>query len=163
MHSRPLRQAVDLALDTLGMQGPITRRQVAEEVIRSTTDDCWSYADQREARIAYLQREIADRMAQPVGDHLVQEYLPHVPAEYRTLVDGLPRFICVTPRGGRDSQHVMSIFATADQWAASYRLKDKIAKATENHRDRDRSVHLMLQSFGAATLVDLFSRSEAAQ
>lgn len=163
MHSKPLRQAVDLALDTMGMQGPVTRRQVAERVILMTTDDDWALGDQREARVAYLQQEIAARMSAPHSAHIVQQYAHGIPPAYRNLFDKLPRFICISPRGGREAQHVMSLNATADDWAANMRLKERIAEATAFSTDVSRTIHDLLRSTGSGSLADLASISEAAE
>ncbi len=153
------QQAIDLALDTLGMRGPVTRRQVAEEVIRSTTDDYWSYGDIVESKVAYLQTEIAARMGEPHSQRILDQYLPHIPSEYWPVLRSLPRFICISPRGGRDAQHVMAIYATADQWAANFELKDRIVAATTVSRNDSRNIRLLLESTGVRSLADLGSKA----
>lgn len=163
MHSKPLRQAVDLALDTMGMQGPVTRRQVAQRVIEMTTDQDWALGDQVEARIAYLQQEIASRMSAPHSPHIVQQYATRIPPAYRNLFDKLPRFICISPRGGREAQHVMALNATADDWAANMRLKERITEATAISTDVSRSIHDLLRATRSTSLADLLPPAEAAE
>lgn len=162
MQSRPLKQAINLALDTLGMQGPVTRRQVAEKVLRETTQDHWAVGDEREAKIAYLMTGVAEAMNEPHGNHIVEQYMFRVPEEYRAVLRGLPRFICVSPRGGRASEHVMTILATPEQWAANFELKDRIVEATTISRDESRAILLLLKSTGARSLSELL-RVEAAE
>lgn len=162
MQSKPLRQAVDLALDVLGMQGPVTRREVAQYVLRSTTDNDWSVGDEQEARLAFIQNEVAAHMSESHSDQFIEQYLMHVPEKFRPVLRGLPRFICISPRGGREAQHVMTFRATKEHWAANFELKDRIVEATRLSRDESRVVHDLLAANGADSLFDLLSRENAA-
>lgn len=161
MQSKPLRQAIDLSLDVLGMRGEVTRREVAQHVLRSTTDNDWSVGDEQEARLSYIQTEVAVRMNEPHSDQFIDQYLIHVPDKFRSILRGLPRFICVSPRGGREAKHVMTFRATKDQWAANFELKDRIVEATTVSRDESRVVHDLLAANGADSLLELLQREAA--
>lgn len=163
MHSKPLRQAVDLALDTLGMQGPVTRREVAEHVMRSAPDDYWSVGDLRDARIAYLQSEIASRMGEALSEGYIDRFLPHVPEQHRAMLQKVPRFICISPRGGREAQHVMSFVATVEHWDANFKLKDHVVQATTVSRDFARDIRDLLLATGCRSLIELPDELQAAE
>lgn len=163
MQSRPLRQTIDVVLDTMGMRGPVKRRDVAEEVLRSAPEDYWSIGDLREARLAYLQGEIATRMAETHSAEYIERYLTCVPDKYRAMLRKVPRFICISPRGGRDSEHVMTFAATPEHWAANYALKDHVVQATVVSRDHARDIHDLLTASGAKSLMELLGASEAAE
>jgi len=163
MHSKPLRQAVDLALDTMGMRGPVRRRDVAEEVLRAASDDYWALGDLREAKLAYLHNEIAVRMTAAHSPEFIEPYLTHVPDKYRAMLRRIPRFICVSPRGGRDAQHVMTFCATPADWEANFALKDHIVEATRISRDSARDIRDLLVATGCNSLAELLSSKEAAE
>jgi hypothetical protein len=162
MESKPLKQAIDLALDTLGMQGPVTRREVAEEVLRAAPDDHWSYGDLREARLAFIQREVAARMGEAHSPEFIERHLTRIPDEYRAMLRKVPRFICVSANGGAGSHHVMSFVATAEQWQANFDLKKRVVEASTISRDHARDIRDLLVSTGARSLADLLQGSAAA-
>lgn len=162
MQSKPLRQAVDLALDTMGMRGPIKRRDVAEQVLRSAPDEYWSAGDLRESKIHYLQGEIAARMGEFHSTEFIEQHLIYVPEKYRDMLRKMPRFICISPRGGRDAEHVMTFLATPEHWAANFALKDYGVQALTGSRDFARDFHDLLVSRGARSLADFLSNERAA-
>lgn len=162
MHSKPLRQTIDITLDTMGMSGPVKRRDVAEAVMRSTPDEYWAEADKRDARLAYIQSAVTTRMNEVHSPEYVGQYLHNVPKDVREALTSVPRFICITPRGGRDAVHVLAVMATPDQWLANFNLKNKVVEATTQSRERSRDMHDLLAKHAASCLLDLFA-CEAAE
>jgi len=152
MKSKKLKQAINLALDVMGMKGPVTRRAVAEEVMARTNDKYWSARDERTARVNYLISEIAAAMNQPHGEHIFEAYDVDLPREYWRKISKLPRFICISPRGGAKARHVMTLFATVRHWEANFELKDAIAEATAMSRDESADMMRILRSEEAANL-----------
>ena len=139
MRSKPLRQAVSLALDVLSEKGPITRRQVVDEVLKRTTTDHWSIDDESQARANFLMGEVAQQMSEAHSDKFLDDHDIRVPESLRPLFNKMPRFICVSPRGGRDAEHVTALSATVADWEANAQLKGQIAKATNAKRDEARA------------------------
>lgn len=161
MHSKQLRQMIDLELDAAGMRGAVKRRDVAEAVLIKSRDQHWSLADERDAKMAYLQSEVAAAMNAPLGDEFIQQYLPSVPPQFHAALSGIPRFICVSARGGRDAEHVMSLNATTDQWGATLKLRENVVEWTRRKTEPIREIVDLLASLGAETLMDL-TRKDAA-
>ena len=158
MQSKPLRQAIDLELDTMGMRGPIKRRDVAQRVMLTAPEDYWSERDKAEARLSYLQKQVKSRMNESHSPEYIERYLTSVPDELRTIFRKVPRFICISPRGGQESEHVMTFVATRENWAANYALKDHVVQATKISRDHARDIIDLLDAGGADTLMDLLGR-----
>jgi hypothetical protein len=163
MQSKPLKQAIDLALDTMGMRGPVTRREVAEEVMRAAPEDHWSFGDLRDARLAYIQTEVAARMGETHTPEFIERHLTHIPEKYRAMLRKVPRFICVSAQGGRGAQHVMAFIATPDDWASNFDLKDFVVERTRVSRDHARDIRDLLVSTGASSLADLMRAESAAE
>lgn len=160
MQSRLLRQAIDLALDTEGMKGPITRRQIVDGLLR-LPEHYWTAGDNREARSVLLFGAVTDHMNEPHSTHIIDQYLAHLPPKYSDLLERMSRFICISPRGGRDALHVMSLNATGAHWAANYELKNRIVEATRISRNESRNIRLLLESTGANSIADLLTKEAA--
>ena len=158
MHSKPLQQAINVTLDTMSMRGPVTVRDVAEEVDRSAPVEYWTSLDEKEARIGHLCRHIKQEMAEGLSAEYVEKYMPHIPDDLVGMFKGFPRYICINPRGGTGAQHVLTILATQDQWANNIKLKDRVIDATTGSRNRSRDFFLMLKESGASSLLELFEK-----
>ena len=161
MNSKPLKQSISLVLDTKGMQGPITRRSVAEEVMRIAGKECWSASDEWEAKLAYVQKEIRTQMNEAYSQEFIERNVLYVPEQYRDTFCKMSRFICISSKGGRDSDHVMTLVATKDHWEANFALKDRIVQATRASRDESRDIRDLLEMSGASCLADLFNDKAA--
>ncbi len=155
MQSKPLKQLITLTLDTKGMQGPVTLRGVAEEVLSSAPDDYYSLADDREARLALIQGETKRQMRESLSEHDTDLISSTVPKKYRKTIARLPKFICVSARGGRGSQHVMSLVATEEDWNANYELKAYVTRRAGMSRDDARDIRDLLRMLGASSLKDI--------
>ena len=156
MHSRPLKQAIQLALDTMGMQGPISRRDVARQVKRVSPPDHWSLEDHDDADMAYLMGGVRVCMNQPHSDAFIDQHLANMPDELRAKFHNTPRFICISAGGGRDSQHVMTFLATPEQFDNNFKLKDRVVRATTVSRDVSRDIRDLLKLHNANSLCELF-------
>lgn len=146
-----------VTLDTMGAKGPVTRREVAEEVVRLTQMNrkYWSAADEAAARMMYIQTQVARAMAEPHSEHIVERHMGTIPQQYRAALFGLPRFICISPGGGKGAQHVMALLATEEQWAANAQLKDRIVELSRISADESRSIASLLRYEKKATLSDV--------
>ena len=114
-------------------------------------------ADMREARVLYLMREIGTLMKEPLGQDFVDKHLSHLPPELHYLLPNIPRFICVTKRGGRNAEHVLAIYATVEQWENNFALKDDIAHRTGVAAEESRDIGDLLKSRGAGCLADMIN------
>lgn len=161
MESIPLKQSVALVVDTMGMKGPVERRVAAERVYADTPDDYWSSSDMREARIQYIQQAVTHYMNAPLGEADAATITQRVPPEHRALFDKLPRYICISTRGGRSAQHVMTWRATVDDWEANISLKSYVTERADLSTRRSRNVRDLLESAGAKSLEELFGRITA--
>lgn len=155
MHSKQLKQGVRLALDTMGMRGPVTRREVAEEALNHLPSSYWALADVGDAKLHYLIDAVTELMREPLSQDYIDQHLPHVPEKFRHLLYETPSFICTNRRGGPKSQHVMSFKATRDDWASYIKLKTALIDHTTRKRDGDREILDMLEMLGVQTLEEL--------
>ena len=161
MHSKPLRQMIDLELDAAGMRGPVKRRDIAEAVLVKSQPSHWALADERDARMSYLQNAVAQAMNEPLGDEFVQQYLPSIPGQYHAALSKIPRFICVNARGGREAEHVLSLNASREQWEATLQLRRNVAEWTRLKTTPIQEIVDLLVALAADTLMDI-TKEEAA-
>lgn len=161
MHSKPLRQHLELILDSMGMEGPVIRRAVAQRAYEEAPSDYWALADRKNADIAYLQSEVTKLMNEPASPAVVQQILDSgiVPENLRDTVMGLPRFICISSRGGAGAEHVMSWLATRGQWENNFRLKDFVTERARISRDGARDIRDLLKATRAENLLALTRRA----
>lgn len=155
MESKPVKQAIAMALDTIGMEGPVTRRAIAEEVMRLNPP--WSVSDEYDAKLASYQREAKVQMNAPHSRVFIKRELSHIPEEIRDTIRNLPFFICTSPGGGRDAVHIRTLLATKEDWEANFALKDRIMQATRFSRDGSRDIRDLLETTGAGCLADLMN------
>ena len=158
MESKPLKQHIAMALDHLGMEGPVTRREVAEEAMRYITPDCWSVSDRYEADMAFFQKGIRDLMNETHSPGFIDHNLDCIPEGIRDTLREIPVWICVSPRGGRSAVHVRALLATKEQWEANFALKDNIVQATRLSRNASRDIRNLLDSTGSDCLSDLMKK-----
>ncbi len=162
MESKPLKRTMLMILDTRGMEGPVTLRGLAEEVMRCALPDEWSASDEYAARLAYLKRGYKGLMNESLSADFIERHLIHIPEELRDTLRRFPRFICISPGGGRGSEHVMTLNATKEQWEANISLKSHIMQATRMSRDESRDIRHLLVATGAGCLADLLNSEKAA-
>ena len=153
MESLPLKQQIALVVDTMGMKGPVSIRDAAEEVERTTTADYWSLTDERNAHLIYISRQIKGYMSEPMGVDAASHI--QVPPEIRVFLAKITKYICITEGGGRGALHALSCRATAEDWMANAGLKDFVAKKTADSRDTSRNIGDLLKQYGVTCLDDL--------
>ena len=96
------------------------------------------------------------------GAEFTKRYFGALTPEIRDTLEGVPRFICISPRGGRSSLHMMTLNATKEHWAANFALKDQIAEATRLSAEASREIRDLLESSGVDCLADLLDEQAAA-
>lgn len=161
MESKPLKQQVALVVDTMGMQGLVEKRLAAERIYAEAPTDYWCLADEREAKIQHIMREVTAYMHAPLADDVKDQILVNVQPELRTAVEKLPRYICISERGGRRAEHVMSWRATKEHWLANFRLKAFVTDRAALSRDDSRDIIDLLENMDANCLADLFTPKAA--
>lgn len=161
MQSKKLKEIIRMTMDVRAMDGPVTRRGLAEEIMRVSASEHWSAADEYNARLDYLMGEIKQEMMQVHSDEFIARELSHAPEELRDTLRKIPQWICVTARGGRGSEHVKAVLATPEQWAANFALKDQIVEATRVSRNESRDIQDLLETTGASCLADLLKQDAA--
>jgi hypothetical protein len=135
------------------MKGPITRRAIAEEVCSTAPDEFWAFGDIHEAKIAYLMREVRTYMNEPLPAHIAEKLV--VPEDCREAMQKLPRYICVSPRGGRGAEHVMSWMATVSDWERNLELKQMVTAYAQKSVDEAEEILQLLRRLKARSLSDL--------
>jgi hypothetical protein len=149
-----------LALDTLAANGGRVSRRAAAELAYPTAQKLLSANDSRDAVIAILIHELRALMSEPVGELLTEEILDRVPERYRDELQDLPRYICVTPGAGPGSEHVLSYYASEEDWDANYQLKDRIVQYTIMSRDEARDMRDLLRQTGCANIAELLKKKK---
>ncbi len=162
MESRPLKQLIALVLDTKGMEGPVTRRELADEVMKLAASDQWSASDQYNANRDYIQKGITVQMGEAHSPEFIAVHFSHIPEEHRDTLRKIPLYICISSGGGRGSQHIRTLVATKEHWEANFALKDQIVQATRVSRNRSRDIRDLLEATGAGCLADLLNSEKAA-
>ena len=155
MHSKELREAIDITLDSMGMQGPIKRRDVARRVLMICPRDQWAQADVVESDLAYMQTLVMQRMNIPHSEDFINRHMAALPDDVRAILGKIPRFICITAGGGSGSEHVMAINATKEHWLANIRLKKRVADAAFISLDQSQRIRDMLEHMGADSIADM--------
>ena len=160
MHSKALTQSVRLTLDTMGMRGPVTRRAVAEKVLRTRPEKDWALADLYDAKLAYLIGCVTRMMSEPLTQAYLDRNLSEsIPQKFRDTLANAPSFICTSKRGGRASPHVMSIKATHAEWEAYIDLKKYVEGRVNHARRMDENILDLLIMMKAETIEDLFKKA----
>lgn len=155
MESKVIKQRIALVTDSMGMNGPVEKRVVAEEVLRQSSNDQWSIADEAEARLRFLIGEVTTYMNAPLPDGLADQIAPNVPAEYAHAIAKLPRFICISERGGVHAKHVMAWLATSEEWDNNFQLKAFVAERATASRNAAREIRNLLLDTKTGCLADL--------
>lgn len=155
MDSKALKQNIALAADFLGMRGPVEKRTVAEEVMARTSHDQWSQADIREAMIRYVMGEITAYFNGPLPVDIQDSIRIVIPPSFRDSIGMLPRFICISERGGVGAQHVMTYLASVEDWDKNYQLKAFVAERAAAARNVARDIRNILIDTGAESLSEL--------
>ena len=163
MESKALKQSIALVADSMGMNGPIEKRIVAEEVLRQTSSEKWSIGDEREARLRFLIDQLTAYMGAPLPEGLSAQIIPSVPKEYAHAVERLPRFICISERGGVRAQHVMAWLATPEEWDSNFRLKAFVADRAAASSYAAREIRNLLMDTNVNCLADLSKHVQAAE
>ncbi len=148
MPTKSLRDAVRLAIDIAGMRGSFTKAELVEDVYSQHGVRLMSGQDEREAHRLLLAKYISDSMKEAVDDETIQHL--NVPRKHMHLLDKLPRTLCICTSG----QHVLSIRATADDWAANSSLKRHIGEQVIAAAGVSQNLSRFLREAGRESLLD---------
>ena len=158
MEGKSLKQKIKLALDTLAMRGRVQRREVAVAALREARDSDWSLLDLYEAKLQYVQSQVTTEMNLPMNERDAERIFERLPDEFRAVFDQIPKFICVSPRAGRGSEHQMSYRATVEDWQSNLQLKSRIQERVGLSVEEVRAILDLLKSSGANSIEELLSR-----
>lgn len=148
MPTKALRDAVRLAIDIAGMRGSFTKSELVEDVYAQHGRHLLSGQDEREAHKLLLGKYITDSMKEVVDTEVIERL--NVPRDSMHLLDKLPRTLCICPSG----RHVLSIRATAEDWAANSRLKRDIGEKVIAAANVSKDMSRFLRESGRESLLD---------
>ena len=164
MGSKRLSQGLALATDMLAMRGPVSKRTVAEEVVRSCRPETWAESERREAYVLFAMNAVSRHFKSSVNSEIPAEVLAAIPLEYQKYFDdGFPRMICVSPTGGGLAEYTHSLTATPGDWQRNFELKDYFAQKIWSGRNVSRDMRNLLVSMKVNCLADLSKHVHAAE
>lgn len=156
MPTKALRDAVRLAIDIAGMRGSFTKAELVDDIYAQHGARLIFGSDEREAHKLLLAKYITEGMKEVVDAEVIHRL--NVPRKYMHLLDKLPRTLCICPSG----RHVLSIRASAADWAANYNLKMNIAEQVKAAANVSKDLSQFLRESGRESLLDFTSAKEAA-
>ena len=160
MESKPVKQKVTLALDTLAMRGRFTVRDVAEKAYaEGVRFDGLSLADQKSVTIEFLMREAKNQMKAPLRQELQEEQIKKLPPKFWPIVSKLTKTICVMQ--GHSAYHVYTVYATADDWDAYLSMAETMERRAKSAKNSGRNIRDLLRTEGADTLFELMTGTRA--
>lgn len=151
---KSLREAIRLSIDIAGMRGSFTKSELVDQFYAHHRDRLFGLQDQRERDLIYLGKCFTESMKEPLEGETIDRL--NVPRDFMHLLDKLPRTLCVCPSG----KHVLSIMATADDWAANEQLKRHIGRQVLAASKVSGDISRFLRDTGRGSLID-FSRQAA--
>ncbi len=157
METKKAKQAVTLALDTCGMRGRFTKRDVAEAAARDIKWDSLSLSDKHSAMVAWLMLEARGQMKAPLRDEIKKELLASVPKSAYPVLERLTKTICVSPDGGRSSYHVLSVYASEEDWDDFEQLGATLERKAATARRAAKNTKALLRKHGVDSLYELMS------
>lgn len=158
--SKPLRQLIELTLDTHSMRGPIVKTDVKDEILSSAPDEIWALADLKEARGLSVMSMLTHLMNRPLPNEAIDLILksPAVPDKYRKALAGLPRYICIN-NGGRKAEHSLTLVASLEHWQANTAMKGTLEKEVRVSKNVSRNMEDLLAWAGKQNLAELLEAS----
>ena len=153
--SKPLRQLIELTLDTHSMRGPIEKGPIADEILESTPDEYWALADIHNIRRAGIMAELTALMNRPLPPQAIDLILnsPAVPNKFRKAIAGLPRYICIN--GGKHPKHSLTLVARREHWTENTAMKGGLEKEIRVSKNVSRNMDDLLEWAGKESLAEL--------
>lgn len=145
---KALRDEIRLTIDIAGMRGSFTKAELIEQFYDRHRDRLFGPADEREMHLTYLSKCFTDGMKERVDGEVIERL--RVPRDYMHLLDKLPRTLCICPSG----RHVLSIRATAEDWAANSNLKREIGEKVIAAANVSKDMSRFLRESGRESLID---------
>jgi hypothetical protein len=168
MSSKPLRDLTALVIDNAALDGPITRRGVAEEIVQQAKQmegdgRCvFDFQESDEWIVEGVVRHyVTEYMNRPLSAHVAATVVNNLPEALRKTLQNVPSFICISPRGGAGARHVNTLLATAEHLKANLELKDFVVERAEMSRDNTRSWLDLMTQTGAETLGEAINRASS--
>lgn len=154
--SKPLRQLIELTLDTHSMRGPIIKADLKDEILSAAPDEIWALADLKEARGLIVMGMLTHLMNRPLPDEAIALILksPAVPDKYRKALAGLPRYICINS-GGKKSEHSLTLVASLEHWRSNTIMKGTLEKEVRVSKNVSRNMEDLLAWAGKENLAEL--------
>ena len=162
MHSKPLRQKLQLGIDTLGMRGEYEVSEVVDFALRIMTPEDWALADRTSADRQYLSTQAKKLMVSMISIEILENFGVHIPEEYAAALSGLPANVCVSARGGRHAKWRHVITVSLADWKSNLALRDMIAEYATQARDHKADIVRLLVETGSDSIADLLSAPKAA-
>ena len=157
METKKAKQAVTLALDTWGMRGRFTKRDVAEAAARDIKWESLCLSDQHDAMVAWLMLEARGQMKAPLRGEIKKELLANVPESVYPVLERLTKTICVSPAGGRGSLHVLSVYASEEDWDDFELLGATMERKAAAARRAAKNTKALLRKHRVGSLYELMS------
>ena len=151
---KALRDTIRLTVDMAGMRGTFTKAELVDAFYAQHRDRLFGLQDQRERDLIYLTRCFTESMKEPLDGEVLDRL--NVPRDFLHLLDKLPRTLCICLSG----KHVLSILATADDWAANAHLKREVGQNVLAASKVSGDISKFLRDTGRESLLD-FTRQAA--
>jgi len=149
LHSKALRQSLQLNFDTVMMRGG-SFREAAEETYRTTSPDAIALADQRQALISLLMTEARQLGKEKIDQDILDRQCPNLPRVVRDFLAGASKLVCV---GG--NQHKFRWMATKDEMKQTRSGKTRLIEQIQSSRDIDDEQIDMLDMYGVNSFAEL--------
>lgn len=149
LHSKALRQSLQLNFDVVMMRGG-SFREAAEETIRQTPQDKIAIADTRQALLNLLISEARQLGKEKIDQEILDRQCPNLPRLVRDFLAGSSKLVCVG-----SNIHKFRWLATRDEIRQSRTAKDKLIGQIEQSRDIDNEHIDMLEMLGIDSFAEL--------
>ncbi len=151
MNTKKAKQAIVLAIDTLGCRGRFTIGDVADEALRLIKYEQLCIADQRGALRSLIKDEARRQCTAPLTDDVREETLEGLPPELWPIFERLHRTITVAPGGYR----VLSVAAKLNDLDDSIRMMDALRDTVDTGRQSLVDARDLLRARGPNSLREI--------
>ena len=158
MNTKKAKQAILLAIDTLGGRGRFTVGEVAEEALHIIKYDHLSITDQRDALCSLIKSEARRQCTAPLTDDVREEILESLPDELWPIFERMHRTTTVAPGGYR----ALSVAATLSDIEDAIRMMDALRKTVDTGRQSLVDVRDLLRARGLNSIREIIEGKAAA-
>ncbi|MCH7936623.1 MAG: hypothetical protein IH994_05980 [Proteobacteria bacterium] len=162
MDSLPLKKTIKLIVDGRAFSHePYRKRELAEEVIRLEPSERWSIGDRRTSELRFVMQGITQYMSDPISEAELKRFVS-IPGEYRASLGELPRAICISVHGGKNSLWISIFTARPEHFDATLELRDYVIRRTQESRDSLQEAKDIIRRLDVGCLLDLLSKTTGA-